>query len=214
MRRPYERAVVLRNRKDPAEILELHWYRREEDFEAARGRTTAQVQGLELDEPFPGLLVAPGTVVEELAFDDEPFLPAFGAPFGPPQRMLGEEERLRLRALLMALVRRVAPSLPSGFSLAFSHGSLLLLRNLEVLDEVDLSWAVEGPELLAQAVESALDRLQDTIAEETTDPWPGRGALPGAGTVVRDDAVQIWFGDPDEPVLAFEPIPLSELEPA
>jgi hypothetical protein len=210
-RRPYERVAVLRSLGDPGEILELHWYRSEDDYEAARARPTARVEGVELEEPFPGLLVTPGTLVEELEFEDGPSLAALHIPVGPPPRGHRPDEQARLRALLRALVERLSPALPEGFSLTFSSDSLLLHRELERLDEVGLDWAVEGPDLLAPAVRSALDQLQDTLAEETTDPWPGRGSLPGAAAEVRGDALHLWYGDPDEPVLALEPIPLADL---
>ena len=210
-RRPYERVAVLRSLGDPGEILELHWYRNEDGYEAARSRLTAQVEGVELEEPFPGLLVTPGTPVEELEFEDGPSLAALHIPVGPPPRGHRPEEQARLRALLRAVVERLAPALPEGFSLTFSPDSLLLHREVERVDEIWLDWAVEGSELLAPAVESALDQLQDTLAEETTDPWPGRGSLPGAAAEVRGDALHLWYGDADAPVLAFEPIPLADL---
>jgi hypothetical protein len=211
VRAPYERAAVLRLRSDSDEILELHWYRSEDDYEAARGRPTAEIQGVELEEPFPGLVVVPGTAVEELEFEDARGIPALRIPSGPPSRGLRPEEQATVRSLLAALVQRLGPALPSGFSIAFGRGSLLVFRNVELVDEIDLSWAVEGADALAPAVERALDHLQDTLAEETTDPWPGRGYLPGAGAEVRDGALRLWYGDPEEPVLALEPIPLAEL---
>ena len=166
---------------------------------------------MELDEPFPGVVVPPGTQVEELEFDDAPGLPALAILFGPPPRGLRPDEQARLRSLLLALVERLGPALPAGFSLAFGRGSLLLFRDLEQLDEIDLTWVAEEGDTLAWTVEHALDRLQDTIAEETADPWPGWRSLPGAAAEVRGDALHLWYGDPAEPVLAFEPIPLADL---
>ena len=212
VRAPYERAAMLRPLRNPDEILELHWYRSAEDYESARGRPTAEIRGFDLEERFPGLLVLPGTTVEEIEFEDARGFPALHIPHGPPPRGLRPEEQARLRALLLALIERITPALPAGFSLTFTHDSLLLHQNLERLDEIGLDWAVERPELLAPAVESALDRLQDTIAEETTDPWPGRRRLPGAAAEIRGDALHLWYGDRHEPVLALEPIPLADLD--
>jgi hypothetical protein len=129
-----------------------------------------------------------------------------------PPRYPDAEQTARLRALLRALIDRIAPALPEGFSLTFTVDSLLLHRDLERLDEIGLEWAAGGEEVLASKVWAALDRLQDTIAEETADPWPGRGSLPGAGAEVRDGALHLWYGDAAEPVLAFEPITLADLE--
>jgi hypothetical protein len=56
--------VRLARHGDPAEILELHWFRDEQEYRAKLGVRTAQVHGLVLDEPFPGLLVPPGTEIE------------------------------------------------------------------------------------------------------------------------------------------------------
>jgi hypothetical protein len=212
VRAPYERAAVLRSRRDPGEVLELHWYRSEADYEVARGRPAAEVHGMELEEPYPGVVVRPGTEVEELEFDDAPGLPALAIPAGPPPRRgLRPDEQARLRSLLVALVERLGPALPAGFSLAFGGASLLLFRDLERVDEIDLTWIVEEGESLAWTVEHALDRLQDTIAEETADPWPGRRSLPGAGAAVQGEALHLWYGASADPVLAFEPIPLADL---
>jgi hypothetical protein len=147
-----------------------------------------------------------------MEFDYAPGLPVLSVPVGPPPRGLRPEEAVKLRSLLVALVERLGRALPVGFSLAFSRTSLLLFRDLELLDEIDLTWIAEEREALAWTVEHMLDRLQDTLAEETTDPWPGNGWLPAAAAEVRDDALHLWYGRRDAPVLTLEPIPLADLD--
>jgi hypothetical protein len=61
---------------------------------------------------------------------------------------------------------------------------------------------------------SALDQLQDYVAEATTDPWPGEASMPLPFAQVREGVLHMWYGGPeiDGPVvLACEPLPLAEL---
>ena len=55
----------------------------------------------------------------------------------------------------------------------------------------------------------ALDELQDYISEATHDPWPGTRAQPRPHARIRDAMLYLGYGDPDAPVLACAPIPLS-----
>src|SRR5207247_10719216 len=71
--------------------------------------------GTVLDEPFPGVLVPPGTEIEELDFEDEFIGYEWHHPRMPPSR---RHDYQALRKLGAALVERLAPTLPSGFSLA------------------------------------------------------------------------------------------------
>jgi hypothetical protein len=209
MRRPYQRAIKLVSRDRPPQILELHWYRDEAAYREKVGVPTAQVEGVTLEEPFPGVLVPPGVRVEDLEFDDDPLRTTFGHL--PP----AAENRYSdsARRLAAALADRLRPILPGGFSLAFGRGTLIVLRDAEALDQVDVRLDVDDdPESIERAVWAALDRVQDTIVEETTDPWPNtRPILPGAVAEVRDGLLHLGYADREGPVVELEPIPIAEL---
>ena len=70
-------------------------------------------------------------------------------------------------------------------------------------------------EALRDAVGS-LSQIQQEIAEETAEPWPAvsgpayRGFPEPDGAIVGDE-LRLWFGDRTAPVLALEPIDLSEV---
>ena len=54
------------------------------------------------------------------------------------------------------------------------------------------------------------------IAEETTEPWPAAsgpayGGFPEPDGAIVGDELYLWFGDRTAPVLALEPIDLSEV---
>jgi hypothetical protein len=209
-RAPYERGVRLARRDDPAEILELHWYRDERAYREHVGVPTAQVSGdVELEEPFPGVLVPPGTAIEELELEDSrgfALLHAFVSL--PPRREWHPEAD---RRLAHALIDRLAPHLSAGWSLASSHGELLVLLGHEVVDGVELRWSANEDELASTAW-AALDRVQDAIAERTAESWPSeRRRLPSVGSGVRDGALRLRFDDRAGVVLELEPIPLAEL---
>jgi hypothetical protein len=57
----------------------------------------------------------------------------------------------------------------------------------------------------------ALDELQDYVSEATHDPWPGTRAQPRPYARIRDSMLHLGYGDPDAPVLACAPMPLSAL---
>ena len=209
-RPPYDAGVRLARRDDPGAILELHWYADEDAFHRSLGTRTAQVTGTVLDEPFPGVLVPPGTEIEELDFEDEFIGYEWHHPRMPPSR---HHDYQALRKLGAALVERLAATLPSGFSLASYWTELILLRGAEVVAKINLSWALDGDEAaLAGWMRDILDELQDAIAEETAEPWPNpRPRLPSPGAEVRDGALHAWFRDADGIVLELSAIPLAEL---
>jgi hypothetical protein len=106
----------------------------------------------------------------------------------------------------------------SDYSYAAPASARWLYRPLALSEGI--AWRFEGNENvreydLESVVNSAwfaLSRIQDFISEATTDPWPGSASQPGLPYAeVRDDALHFGYGDPASPVLACEPIPLTEL---
>jgi len=63
-------------------------------------------------------------------------------------------------------------------------------------------------EQVAWCAEHALDELQDHVDEHSTEPWPGKRAVPRAHAAVVEGTLRMWFGDADGPVLECEPIDL------
>jgi hypothetical protein len=66
-------------------------------------------------------------------------------------------------------------------------------------------------ERIVGAAAQALDELQDYISEASHDPWPGRTAQPPPYARIRGSMLHLWYGEPDDVVLACEPIPLAAL---
>jgi hypothetical protein len=212
LRPPYERAVRLAKHDDPAEILELHWFRDEEAYLAKVGVPTAQIHGMRLEEPFPGLLVPPDTQIEELEFEsDVPIGYQWHLPRMPPPEFPRDYEALK--RLAAAVVERLEPTLPPAFSLACDHGRLLVLRGHEVLQSVGMGWALDwDDEALVACMWRVLDELQDAIAEETAEPWPNqRPKLPHPDPQVREGVLLLRFLDDEGLVVELEPIDLHEI---
>lgn len=64
-------------------------------------------------------------------------------------------------------------------------------------------------ECAAIVARHALDALQDYIAEAIHEPWPGRRVMPEPRAQVRGSVLHLWYGGPDDVVLACEPISLG-----
>jgi hypothetical protein len=76
---------------------------------------------------------------------------------------------------------------------------------------MDLSWftplADDDPdERLHDACLHVLDTVQDYVAEDTTDPWPGIKGMPEPVVVVAPDEIKLSYRHGDETVLALTPI--------
>jgi hypothetical protein len=66
--------------------------------------------------------------------------------------------------------------------------------------------------MLWYSAAQALDELQDYINEATHDPWPGNRAAPRAHAQICGPMLHLWYGDPGNPVLACEPILVTDLQ--
>lgn len=116
-----------------------------------------------------------------------------------------------------ALVERLAPLLPAGFSARAEEGGvyidapdglgsatsvadLLDRDDLEPQDYADVAWAV-------------LSMAQDVVSETITEPWPaamgGTTDLAEPGTRVEGLAVHLYFGAEEQPVLILPPVQLD-----
>jgi hypothetical protein len=64
---------------------------------------------------------------------------------------------------------------------------------------------------LVSVTEQILDQLQDFVSEATTDPWPGTGRQPEPHGEIRDGALHLWYGAPDDVKLTIPPIDTAEI---
>jgi hypothetical protein len=64
--------------------------------------------------------------------------------------------------------------------------------------------------LIVEACWRALDDLEDFVDEATTEPWPAdRGQPPSPAARIEGRTVRLWYGEPEQPVLELEPVPLD-----
>lgn len=73
-------------------------------------------------------------------------------------------------------------------------------------------YGVSDEENIVGVAVQALDELQDYISEATHAPWPGKTSQPSPHGRILDAHLNLWYGDGDNPSLAFEPIPLTDLD--
>jgi hypothetical protein len=133
---------------------------------------------------------------------------------GPPApRWLG---------LAAALVARIAPAAPEGVDILEEPPGFLTARIDEfrwealAIDEPEFEEEIlheeyDPPYPAAGALE-ALDFVQEFVRNELGVEWPPGSPEPTAALL--EDEIRFWFGPKDDPALAFEPIPLEEVEAA
>jgi hypothetical protein len=67
-------------------------------------------------------------------------------------------------------------------------------------------------EVIAAVATKAMDELQDTVDENTREPWPGNRTVPRPHAIVENGVLLMWFGDRIQPALRLDPIELAEVE--
>ena len=121
-------------------------------------------------------------------------------------------------SLAESLARRLNEAMPAGFRLTPANARLALhvngfldgtVTSPELADEETR----ELEERLWTAVYGVLNYVQDSISEETREPWPSkdRRAMAMPGVRVGRDAIYLWYGDETAPVLGLPKIPLAEI---
>lgn len=120
------------------------------------------------------------------------------------------------RRLAMELAARMQDIVPSGFTVIAEDDVLWFARNgTRWAGSYACQWLNGGQEtpesLLLQASQLALHDLQDFLAEETTDPWPGSGGAPPRPSVrFGGRTIELWFGDHDRPDVRLRPLSLED----
>jgi hypothetical protein len=116
------------------------------------------------------------------------------------------------QAFLAELLRH----LPPGFAVEFDGSVLWAVSPDGGRAGTTADWLTADVLLDDEAVDGAvgsLNLVQQEVAEETTEPWPatsgeGYRGLPEPDGEVSDDALHLWFGPQDAPVLRLSPISL------
>jgi hypothetical protein len=127
----------------------------------------------------------------------------------------------RSTKLADALVRRLAPHMPTGYSVRQRASMLLLYHDSEIietisaLDIADDADSRSPIERAATAMHSTLEAVQDGLSRDLRTPWPqdaeGRMVLPDV--LVANGEIQAFFGEENNPVLRLQPIGSAEIEP-
>jgi len=102
---------------------------------------------------------------------------------------------------------------PSGFAVHAVDTELVVMRDGEELGVsgapgiMETVEAIQHPaENLETAVRASLSGVQDYIADETTEPWPGITSQPNADARLVGDTIEMWFGDEQDPVMRLRPM--------
>ena len=64
---------------------------------------------------------------------------------------------------------------------------------------------------VVQIAFNVLDDLQDYVDEASHEPWPGDRSPPRPHAEIRGPFLHMWYGEPEAPALACDPIALSEI---
>lgn len=130
-------------------------------------------------------------------------------------------------ALARELAMRLIEALPPSWTASGTDGIITVLDlHGAVSSDVDVAM-LTGDEhdttedrLLGAAL-ATLDSIQTDVAEDTTEPWPGRSGkdyvgLPAPGVEIVGRELRTWYGPREAPIVAFRPIRLDDVirEPA
>jgi hypothetical protein len=210
---------VLRSREDPTQWREFgHQFREEADLRAARKELEKPPSILgaldEFETGYPnnwGVIEAYEGPKWETVFQvgERRGIERRPLPTIPPNEMT--DAMRKAQALAAALAPRVATIAPEGFrvwadqEIVYIEDPAGLARECSLVD-------FDREEMVL----SVLGDLAEDATEELTVPWPHdpeQGYKEHDPEVeVRDGALHGWYGSKEAPVLAIEPIPLSELE--
>jgi hypothetical protein len=78
------------------------------------------------------------------------------------------------------------------------------------VEEGRATW-IEDPSAalrIQRVAEALMSDVQDEVAEELRQPWPGDRTMPIPSAEIRGGQLHLWFGEPDSPTLVLEPIQL------
>jgi hypothetical protein len=125
------------------------------------------------------------------------------------------------------LADRLSAIVPAGFHVEASDGMLWYSADqgrfpgqsgdyrvgragTHVRDNFGVYGETDEDNIVGLAVQ-VLDELQDYVDEATHDPWPGTTRQPRPHGQIRDSSLHLWYGDPDNVVLACDPIQLAAI---
>lgn len=125
--------------------------------------------------------------------------------------------------LAEALIERLMPLMPSGFSLEHPPGSPTIVLTRPGMSSISglllqLRLPIPRRIKLTLATDDVLTRVQQFVEEGTGEAWPP-GAPEHAGkpvarahVAVKAGQIHARFGDADAPILTLAPINLTDLE--
>jgi hypothetical protein len=67
-------------------------------------------------------------------------------------------------------------------------------------------------EVISAVAFKAMEELQDSVTENSGEPWPGHRTVPAAHAVVEKGVLLMWFGDRSQPALSLSSIELADLD--
>jgi hypothetical protein len=131
---------------------------------------------------------------------------------------------LSSRKVAAALAERLQTHAPAGIAVSAEDRALVVHAGGHVwaasaapsiLDDPQGWEAGEEDVLLESVAYSTMSGVQDAICEATAESWPSQPADPNAleepGARVEDGWLRLWFGNPAAPLLALDPIALTDL---
>lgn len=118
-----------------------------------------------------------------------------------------------------AFIKQVSAVTPAGYRIELDDECLWVISPDGGMAGSSSYWLTRDVLLDEEALYSAvasLDQIQQEIAEETTEPWPaasgpGYSGFPEPDGAIVGTELRLWFGDRRAPILAFDPIDLSDV---
>ena len=118
-----------------------------------------------------------------------------------------------------AFLKQVSAAIPPGYRVELDDDFLWICSPDGGKTGSSSYWLTSDVVLDEEALEGgvgSLNQIQQEIAEETAEPWPAssgpgyRGFPEPQGAIVGAE-LRLWFGDRATPVLALDPLDLSDV---
>jgi hypothetical protein len=113
------------------------------------------------------------------------------------------------------LAVRLNDVVPAGFTVTSDGQTVVMHHNGQRLGSTNMAEIIaasENPDDVPGNMEAGsraiLNTVQDWIADESTEPWPGISDMPSPEAQVVGGRLVMWFGAQDRPVLELRPLKL------
>lgn len=126
---------------------------------------------------------------------------------------------LKVDVFVRAVAERFAAVVPESMHVSVDDGMVWLVSGsggrVLIFGLAGMRDGDDPVDVVRSAAEDALATAQEYVSEDTTEPWPASGQLPGGFPTplaqIADGQLRMLYGAPEAPVLELVPIRLTDI---